>query len=345
LIRSLKAKLFFFLGRRLQSRRVALALKFFQRAAALQPTRVNPIFQIAWCLSNLKDYEKALAMYDQVLQKAPRFGEARAQRALALAGLTRYQAAVDELNRARSMGFNEEGKKIAFWDGRLGWWLYSLRRYEEAIEPLKRAIALQPKNARLHSYLGGSYGELQRYDEAAKELQEAVRLDPASAQDHRYLGAMFLATKQFDKAVDSLLQALKLQPNDAVSHYNLGAAYRELGRVEDEISEYKKVLEITPNDTGALINLALTYGESGQSESAVDTWKQPFSAIRTASTRTAVSRTNMSRSNVTKKLSSSPATSTGSSRIPLLPKPTSRRPSIARGVFRRPLRKQRRSYR
>ena len=284
MIRRLKARWFLFLGHRLRSRRVALTLEYFQRAAALQPDIVSITVQIAWCFQILHNYAAAVDACDQVLRKYPRWGEIRAQRALALAGLGRCQDALDELARAQRMGFNKTGKDLAFWEGRRGACLSSLGRHDEAIEPLKLAVSLTPKSAWTRYELGCAYAQTNHPEEAVKELQEAARLAPARmrAEDHAYLGWLFLSLKQFDKAAAAYLEALKLQPDDAPNHYALAFVYGEMGRVDDEISEYNKSLAIVPDDLENLNNLANAYSKSGRSESAIETRKR---AIRCDPTR------------------------------------------------------------
>ena len=68
----------------------------------------------------------------------------------------------------------------------LGMAYYSLRRYEEVIPIIKRALALNPTDAAAHAFLAFSYIELGRKEEARAELVESLKLSPlASPQNIR----------------------------------------------------------------------------------------------------------------------------------------------------------------
>ena len=66
-----------------------------------------------------------------------------------------------------------------------------LKRYDEAIAPLKEAIRLNPDDAYAHNNLGITYAELKRYDEALVSYKEVIRINPDDAEAHNGLGASF----------------------------------------------------------------------------------------------------------------------------------------------------------
>ena len=53
-----------------------------------------------------------------------------------------------------------------------------MKRYDEALIETKKAVELEPDNAKYHNNLGVTLHEMRRYDEALVELQKAVALEP-----------------------------------------------------------------------------------------------------------------------------------------------------------------------
>lgn len=274
--RRLKAALFRFLGyRALRLQNLQAALANFGKAAEQQPENPNFALQIAWCLYRLENYEAAIEKYDQLLQRDASCATAHAYRALSLARVHRLREAVEELQRARRMGFPVKGENSPeFWEGSLGTWLVDLGNYAEAIEPLKRWVELEPNDADAHYRLGIAYSELKRHEESVEELQESIRLDPKQPEVHYTLGVCFGEAGQLDRAADSYLQAIMLRPDYADAHFNLGCTYGEIGRTDEEIGEYKRVIDIDPDDRKALVNLAVAYSQSSKGEAAIETWKR-----------------------------------------------------------------------
>src|SRR5215469_3733558 len=112
LTRRLKAALSRSLGyRALRVQDLRSALANFQRAAEQQPENLDSTIKTAWCLYRLENYEAAIEKYDQVLQRDADCATAHAYRALPLAHLGRLREAVEELQRARRMGFPVKGEK------------------------------------------------------------------------------------------------------------------------------------------------------------------------------------------------------------------------------------------
>jgi Flp pilus assembly protein TadD len=117
-----------------------------------------------------------------------------------------------------------------------------------AIQPLKRAIEINPNCPDLYSELGHAYRLANRYDEAvaAYNTDAALRLEmgPAEAHGEGYsaqrqqlitdaLTISWLCEKTGDhkRAVEALEHAEILDPDDDVVHFRLGKAYLAAGDV------------------------------------------------------------------------------------------------------------------
>ena len=76
-------------------------------------------------------------------------------------------------------------------------------RYEEAIDLLKRAIALQPDQYMAHYNLGCLFQVKQNFDLAIGAFKETLRLKPEFADAYHHLGVSYNQTKQYADAIES----------------------------------------------------------------------------------------------------------------------------------------------
>jgi len=87
--------------------------------------------------------------------------------------------------------------------------------FEDALDPLKRAVALDPKSFEAWHNLGLTYFRLQRYPEARAPLETAVKLRPEFYGSVVVLGATLYMLGDDDAALPVLEHAHRLNPRDA----------------------------------------------------------------------------------------------------------------------------------
>ena len=78
-------------------------------------------------------------------------------------------------------------------------------------------------------------------EEAINALKRAVTLDPKNFEAHRTLGRAYVLAERFSEAVEVLKTAISLAPYRADAHYQLGLALRRLGRNEEAAREFALV--------------------------------------------------------------------------------------------------------
>jgi tetratricopeptide (TPR) repeat protein len=100
----------------------------------------------------------------------------------------------------------------AFIDGQSLVWR---QKFEGAVEPLKRALSLNPGDAETLIYLGYAYLETRRYDEAIVALAQVTQLNSKSAVAYGYLSEAYWLTNRYKETVEACEHALRLGPTDA----------------------------------------------------------------------------------------------------------------------------------
>jgi protein O-GlcNAc transferase len=88
-------------------------------------------------------------------------------------------------------------------------------KYAEAIEPLKRAAALDPDSFEVFHNLGLTYFRLKRFADARAPLEKAVSLRPDFFGSNALLGAALYSLKDDESAYRVLDFAHRLKPDDA----------------------------------------------------------------------------------------------------------------------------------
>src|SRR5258706_321582 len=131
--------------------------------------------------------------------------------------------------------------------------------FDKALEPLHKAIALNPQNPVAHAMLGKTYFALREYEKAAAELKLALDFGSNDFDISFTLAIAYLQQRQFSEArqiFDWMLQHLGDRPE---LHVVIGRAFRVAGRLPEAIDEFKKAIALNPSLARVHDNLALAY--------------------------------------------------------------------------------------
>jgi protein O-mannosyl-transferase len=180
--------------------------------------------------------------------------------------------------------------------------------WKDSITLFRRAIAVAPENAFMHSSLGGVLSSKGRLDEAETELREALRLSPDSkfalsgmgylmkqkgkteeslayyrkalAVNPRYpeaymgIGMVLSDIGRYDQAQENLNKALALKPEWPEALCRLGTVMRKKGHFEDAIGLYKKALQINPMMPDAWADLGMLFYNTGRNDDAIRSFRR-----------------------------------------------------------------------
>ena len=114
--------------------------------------------------------------------------------------------------------------------------LVNLGKMDDAETSLRRAVALQPGNARLNCHLGILLERRDRNAEAERFFRKAIQLKPEYALSHYELGKLLASSSHLRPATLQLEQAIRFDPGLIAAYYQLGRIYAKLG--EPEKSEH-----------------------------------------------------------------------------------------------------------
>ena len=129
----------------------------------------------------------------------------------------------------------------------LGTALTALKRPAEAVEPLRRAVELQPSFVVAINNLGIALRELGQTQEALVQFRRAVELEPSYAPAQTNLGQALLDLDQNEEALAHCQEAVRLDPSSAEMHDNLGNVLRALDRLDEAWTAYWEALRLNPD--------------------------------------------------------------------------------------------------
>lgn len=145
---------------------------------------------------------------------------------------------------------------------------YFLRHYAQARESLARAFDLNARSAATVFVEALAWAGEGNYQEAEMCLRRAISLQPANARFHCHLGILLLRRNDPANAVKSFIKAIELKPEYALSHYELGKVRAQIKQWKEAGEELEKAIAIDPGLTSAYYQLGLVYGKLGEKEKA-----------------------------------------------------------------------------
>jgi tetratricopeptide (TPR) repeat protein len=136
----------------------------------------------------------------------------------------------------------------------------------DAIAEWKKALALEPENARVRGRLAESLYRAREYGEAESLLKPLVASYPENADWQYLLGSVFCQEKRDKEALPHLLEAARLEPNFLPVWENLGLAYLDVNQPEKAVECLEKA---RPLDQGSIsFALSTAYRRLGKTEEA-----------------------------------------------------------------------------
>jgi len=144
--------------------------------------------------------------------------------------------------------------------------------FEEGIDYLKQAVALDPDFARAHAALAiarilqvdfGNFPVASSAHDAQTEADIALALQPQLAEAHAAKGLIDFYLGHPQPAAVALRHATALCPNFAQAHLWLGRVAQSQGQVRRSIASYQLALDIEPLSPLILLNLGLALDMAG----------------------------------------------------------------------------------
>ena len=157
----------------------------------------------------------------------------------------------------------------------LGWVAFQYdHTAETSRQHYQKAVELQPNLAIARHGLAIWYNQLRRHEEALVEIRRAVELDPLTPLFHAHHGWILHCGGYDREAVEVLEGALQVHPDDYYILRILVYACKGAGRPELGIRAAERVASATTNKHQALGMLGLAHAQAGNREAAAQYFAQ-----------------------------------------------------------------------
>jgi tetratricopeptide (TPR) repeat protein len=190
-----------------------------------------------------KDYDAAIADYEQAIGLDPKFTAAYCNRGTVRkakgdidGALADYEQAI-RINPKSKFAYNGRGtarKAKGDLDG--------------ALADFEQAIGLDPNYAITYYGRGNVRKAKGNLDEALADYEQAIRFDPKFAFAYNGRGNVHYARKDYAAAIADYDQVLRLDPKHANGYYNRGLARQAKGDLDGALADLSEGARIAPDD-------------------------------------------------------------------------------------------------
>ncbi len=201
------------------------AIATLSKAAKMPDSKGEPQFAMGEIYQLNKQYDKALAKYEECLSLNPKFAEVYNNMGVIYGAKSDFPSAVKSFQKALELkpNYNPARKNLG---------------YAEAHTAMAVSLMTQGK-----------------LTEAQAQLQKAIEIDPQFADAHYNLGLLLQKQNQVAQAILHYQAALQNDPKHARAHNNLGVAYQSQGQIDLARKEYGEAVRLKPDYAEAKDNL------------------------------------------------------------------------------------------
>jgi tetratricopeptide (TPR) repeat protein len=141
-----------------------------------------------------------------------------------------------------------------------------------AVELLKRATEVDPKNKYAWNILAAAYMGMRQNDDAIAALNKQIEINPYDEYAYNALGRAYWQERKYDNAVTAFNKQIEINPLDKFAHAGLGAMYSEWHKYDLAAPELEKAASLTPDNAELQVSLGDAYLNLGQDDKALATF-------------------------------------------------------------------------
>lgn len=160
------------------------------------------------------------------------------------------------------------------------WYAIANRDYEAAIQAYREIVRQQPLETEGYWRLGRLLAGEARTDEAIDVLRKGIAVDPESKNLFNSLGTVLSSLGKHSEAISAHQRYVALAPNEPNAYDSLGLTYQWAGDYDRARENFERALEINPSFEVAVIHLAHCLTRVGKYRSAIDAAERYLQLVR-----------------------------------------------------------------
>lgn len=205
------------------------------------------------------DDAKALADYDEAVRLDPSYASALQNRGNFRLLRGEYDLAVADLTEAIRLDPADAMAR----DNRGSAWR-AKGELDRALADFSEAIRLDPGFAQARHNRALVWADRRVLDAALADLDEAVRLDPADPTLYHHRGLVRADRREFDRAIADLTEAIRLDPRSPLPFTDRGAFFAETGDLMRAVDDQTDAIRLDPKLATAYHRRGVVRGRMGQ---------------------------------------------------------------------------------
>src|SRR5262249_44627730 len=123
---------------------------------------------------------------------------------------------------------------------------FSLKRWDDAIEPSKKAISLQADYEEAYLMLAAVYNQLNRFEDEIATYRVGLIKLPDSDELLLRLSDRLMQTKRYTECIAILNKLIDLNPRDKRNYYFLALSYYKLNNDNEAITALLQIITLEP---------------------------------------------------------------------------------------------------
>ena len=244
-----------------RSNRQAEALKRLEDLVAKKPNDWAPLSLLALIQQETKDYPKARASYERVIQLNPQAASAFNNLAyLCLEHFNDLEAAYTHAQKAKDLAPEDPSIADTF-----GWVLFHRREYPWALAALQEAAVKMPSQPEVQFHLAMAQDRMGEEDDARGSFRRVLDLDKDSAVRTNAEERLWILNLEPAKAgpgdTQKLQRLLAADPNDVVVLLRSAAIADQQGALDQALDYFSRAAKANPRAPTVLLKLGRFYSE------------------------------------------------------------------------------------
>ena len=245
------------------------AVDYFQQAIKLDPEFALAYVGISQTYSTMTSYsyisaKDGFSQAKTAAQKALEIDSslADAHAALAMTSAIDWKWSEAEREFKRALELNPNVAYIHYQYGLS--YLVPMKRTDEGIQEIKRALELEPLSIPMNANLGGAYMYARQSDAALEQARKTFELDPGHITARIWLENIYASRGMYREALALVEETLKTHPTDQYALQYAAYAYAKMGRsseAEAALSKFRELEKTEPFDAYNLVSIYIALGD------------------------------------------------------------------------------------
>lgn len=126
-----------------------------------------------------------------------------------------------------------------------------LKEYDRALEDYQKFLEKRPDHATTYYKMGQCYIGLEQYDKALESFEKTVELNPDDPNTYYNVAEVYFYTDYLEEAIKYYQKSIELKPDFVDSYLKLGYTYLKLEDKPNTIKYLEKYLEFDPTSDQA----------------------------------------------------------------------------------------------